>query len=258
MKLIFFDIDGTIINEKKEMSESTKEAIQSARQKGHICVINTGRTWKLVDGFVTGLTEFDGYILGCGTMIFWQDRILSEKTFGEAIGKRIVEGLRRHRIDAVLEGRENNFHEELSKINSRLFYDFLENFRDKNYGSFEEAPGHFDKFYAYVEKRENMEAFRREFEKELDFVDREGGFFEILPKGFSKETGMRFLAEHLGIPMKDTVAIGDSSNDIPMLKCAGTGIAMGNAPDRVKALADYVTADVDEEGIRRALEWLGI
>lgn len=257
--LIFFDIDGTLIDEeKKEMSDSTRKAIEKARRNGHICVINTGRTWKLVNGIITGFTEFDGYILGCGTMVNFNDRTLLHETFSSEMSKRIVEALRKYQVDAVLEGRDNNFHDDLDKIHTKLFYDFITRFHEKNYGSFEESVGNFDKFYAYVEDRTHMEAFRAEFEEELSFVDREEGFFEIMPKGFSKATGMRFLAEKLHVPMKDTVAVGDSSNDIPMLECAHTSIAMGNACKAVLDMADHVTAKVEEDGIQKALEWLGV
>lgn len=259
MKLIFFDIDGTIIDEeKKEMSDSTAKAIQKARQNGHVCIINTGRTWALVNGVITGLTEFDGCILGCGTMVTCRGETLLHETFSPEMAKRIVEGLRRHKVDAVLEGEKNNFHDDMDKIHTGLFYDFMKGFADKNFGSFQDAIGEFDKFYAYADKVENIKAFRGEFEKELDFVEREKGFYEILPKGFSKATGMRFLAEKLNVSMADTVAIGDSNNDISMLECAGTGIAMGNATDAVIGKADYVTTDVDKDGIYNALKWLGV
>ena len=132
MKLIFFDIDGTIIDEEtKEMSESTRGAIEQARKNGHICVINTGRTWRLVNGTITGLTEFDGYILGCGTMIIYHDKVLMHETFSEETAKRIVTGLRKYKVDALLEGCDNNFHDDLQKINTKLFYDFVTRFYGK-------------------------------------------------------------------------------------------------------------------------------
>ena len=102
-----------------------------------------------------------------------------------------------------------------------------------------------------------MEEFSREFADRLEIVDRKKGYYEIMPKGYSKASGIRFLADALGVDMAQTVAVGDSSNDIPMLECAGVSIAMGNATDDVKALADYVTTDVEENGIENALRWLG-
>lgn len=255
--LIFFDIDGTLIGEQSHvMLESTKEAVQRARSLGHICMINTGRSGKLVGADVTGLTEFDGLAMGCGTMIVYRGETLFHRTFSEKESHRIVAGLRRHGIDACLEGSEENYWDSDERIFTASFREFKHRFDGMGYGTFEEAPGHFDKFYAYADKVEKMDAFRQEFAGMLDFVDRLGGYYEIMPAGYSKASAIRYMARHLGIPMSETVAVGDSSNDIPMLTCAGVSIAMGNAAKDVKAVADYVTTDVDEDGIRNALRWL--
>nr|WP_318684118.1 HAD family hydrolase [uncultured Acetatifactor sp.] len=240
------------------MPPSTKRAIEKARKNGHICVINTGRTWKMVNGIITNDTVFDGYVLGCGTMVTYRDRVLFHKIFARELACRIVESLRRNEIDAVLEGRENNFCDGPERIHTPLFHDFIADLQKNDYGTFENAPGHFDKLFAYTENTAGMDAFIEEFSAELDFVDREGGFYEIMPKGISKASGMRFLAQHLQIPMCDTVAIGDSSNDIPMLECANISIAMGNGSEEVLKMADYVTGRADQDGIERALGWLGV
>ena len=127
-----------------------------------------------------------------------------------------------------------------------------------SYGTYVEAPERFDKFYAYVEDRAKMDAFMQEFDDLLDVVDRSKGYFELMPRGCSKASAMEYVAKYLGIPMSETVAIGDGANDIPMLKCAHCAIVMGNAPAEVKKLADFVTTDVDKDGIEHALKWLGV
>lgn len=256
--LIFFDIDGTLISEKTHlMTESTREAIQLARAGGHICMINTGRTGKLVGPDVTGHTEFDGLLMGCGTMITYREKILLHQTFSREMARDIIEGLRRHRIDAVLEGSQDNFRDSDDRIFSRTFLEYIHYFDYLEYKSYEEAPGNFDKFYAHADVAAYMDAFREEFSDRLDFVDRKKGYYEIMPKGYSKASAMRFVSKVLNIPMSETVAIGDSSNDIAMLECAGIAVAMGNATEDVKSLADHVTTDVEDDGIRNALRWLG-
>ena len=257
--LIFFDIDGTLIGEPfRGMPESAKRAIEQARANGHVCVINTGRSLKLVGPDITGQTEFDGLLLGCGTMILYHGQVLFHRTFPGAQATRIIEALRRHGIDAVLEGGENNFVERTGRMFTETFARFVERFTDCSYGSFEEAVGHFDKFYAYVEEPGRMEAFQREFAAELDFVDRRGGYFEIMPKDCSKASAMRILAETLQIPMEETAAVGDGPNDIPMIECAHYGIVMGNGDPEIKEIADYVTTSVEKDGIWNALQWLGV
>ena len=259
MKIIFFDIDGTLIGDGSTlMLESTKRAIQKARENGHICMINSGRTRKLVGKEITDQVEFDGYLLGCGTMVVFHDEILMHHTFSMETSLRIMDGLQHHGIDAVLEGCENNYCKELAKLNTETFRNYMARYVEGFYTNWEYGPGHFDKFFAYVDEKERMDGFRAEFEEELDFIDREQGFYEVVPKGHSKAAAIRFLADKLRIPMEDTVAIGDSNNDLSMLKCAATSIAMGNATQSVLDIADYVTTDVMADGIWNALKWLGV
>lgn len=257
--LIFFDIDGTLIGERDHlMPESAAKAIAAARQNGHICAVNTGRTKKLVEPDLEKLRGFDAYLMGCGTMITLHDRVLYHRTFTETESEEIIEALDRFEIDAVLEGCENNFHDRIDRIRTKTFGDFVKRFAGAGYGSFRDAVGCFDKFFAYVDDVARMEAFQKQFEDRLDFVDRKGGFFEIMPRGCSKASAMDFLAGELGISMIDTAALGDSSNDIPMLRRAHIAIAMGNASQDVKEEADHVTTSLEQDGVWNALKWMGV
>ncbi len=257
--LIFFDIDGTLIDEREHrMPESARNAIAGARENGHICMINTGRTKRLVGEDITGLAEFDGLLLGCGTMITYRGETLFHKTFSEEQSVRIQEGLRRHGIDALLEGCDNDYLESFDRMVHPHFQGYAKNFDGFFFGSWEDAVGHFDKLYAYAEDRRRMAAFAGEFSEELDFIDRQRGFFEIIPKGCSKASAMEHIAGILKLPVEETAAFGDSSNDVAMLKCAGRSIAMGNGTAEVKDIADYVTTTVENDGIRNALDWLGV
>jgi hydroxymethylpyrimidine pyrophosphatase-like HAD family hydrolase len=73
--------------------------------------------------------------------------------------------------------------------------------------------------------------------------------FEVGPNGCSKASGLHFLCSHLGVSMKETVAIGDFRNDIEMIRQAGLGVAMGNAPEEVQKAADWVTRSNDQNGV---------
>ena len=83
-------------------------------------------------------------------------------------------------------------------------------------------------------------------------------FCDIVPKGSDKSTGIDAMIKYFGIALSDTVAFGDGTNDIGMLKHCGTGIAMGNSLPSVKAVADFVTTDVTEHGILNAFKYLEI
>lgn len=258
-KIIFFDIDGTLIDDTtKQMQESTREAIRIARENGHICMINTGRTRRLVTPDTIGQVTFDGYLLGCGTMAVYHDEVLYHKTLDRKLSARILESLRKYKIDALLEGREQNFSDAAENMYTESFRRFAAGYAGRHYDTLDNAAGRYDKIFAYTDKPSAMQAFREEFCGELDFIHRENDFYEIVPKGCSKAAAIHDIVDRLGIPMENTVAIGDSNNDLSMLQCAAVSIAMGNATKQVLELADYVTTDVNDDGIWNALKWLGV
>ena len=259
MKLIFFDIDGTLISDGKMIiPDSAKAAITKARENGHICMINTGRTKCMVGPELAEQLEFDGYLYGCGTMAVYHGKTLFHHCFPMEQSLHIIEGLRRHKVDAILEGCEDDYCELYEDMHTDFFREYVSCFRTFHFDTYAKAPGKYDKFYAHVNHAKDMEGFYQEFKEELDFIDREKGFYEIVPKGCSKATGICHMAELLNIPMEDTVAIGDSNNDYSMLEMAGTSIAMGNSTQTILDMADYVTTDVDKDGIWNALKWLKV
>lgn len=258
-KAIFFDIDGTIIdNDTRRISDSTAEGIRRARENGHLCFINTGRTRRLIEPALTDRITFDGFLLGCGTMVTYRDEVLLHKTFTREMSGKILKFLAEHRIDAILEGSEENFCMNRDEIYSDTFRNYAEYYRDRHYSDFGSAVGRYDKLFAYTDNPADMELFKREYTDSLSFIDRENGYYEILSKGYSKATAIEFIVKHLNVPMECTVAIGDSNNDIPMLECAHTAIAMGNSSKAVLDMADFVTGDAGADGIWEALTWLGV
>ncbi len=259
MKIIFFDIDGTLTESgRDQMPESTREAIRIARANGHICMINTGRTKRLVGEELTGQMEFDGLLLGCGTEIEYRGERLMHKTFSMQESQTILRALKKYHVDAILEGSREDYAPRGEEVFTQTFHDMAEEIAERKYDFYANAPGNFDKLYVYAESPEEMEGMKQELSALLDFIEREHGFYELVPAGYSKATAIQYITDYLKIPMKDTVAIGDSNNDLPMLKYAHTSIAMGNSSQDVLETADYVTTDVDKDGIWNALKWLGV
>ena len=259
MKIIFFDIDGTLISGGSSlMSESAKEAIRIARANGHICMINTGRTKRLVGEDVTGQVEFDGLLLGCGTEIEYQGKSLMHKTLTLEESGRILDAMKKYHVDGVLEGHDEDFAPRGDEVYTDAFRGMAAEIEERKYATYAQALGKYDKVFVCAETPAGMDGMKKDLSDILDFIEREHGFYELVPKGYSKATAIYYIAEHLNIAMEDTVAIGDSNNDLPMLKCAHTSIAMGNSSPQVLEIADYVTTDVDKDGIWNALKWLGV
>lgn len=259
MKIIFFDIDGTLTESgRDQMPESTREAIRIARANGHICMINTGRTKRLVGEELTGQVEFDGLLLGCGTEIEYRGERLMHKTFSMQESQTILNALKKYHVDAILEGSREDYAPRGEEVFTQTFRDMAEEIAERKYDLYANAPGNFDKLYVYAESPEGMKGMKQELSGLLDFIEREHGFHELVPAGYSKATAIRYITDYLKIPMEDTVAIGDSNNDLPMLKYAYTSIAMGNSSQDVLETADYITTDVDKGGIWNALKWLGV
>lgn len=259
--IIFLDIDGTLIDEKDHsMPESTRQAIIQARKNGHICMINTGRAGSMVGPEIRDLVELDGFVMGCGTMIEYGGRTIFHRTFTVPEAEEIITGLRKYRVDAVLEGSEVCFCDAPEEMNTAEFEQFVTRWMRLGYvrDVIAKAPGHFDKFYCYMGDESLRDGFMREFGERLDFVDREHGYYEVTPKGFSKASGIRTLSKLLGISMDETAAIGDSNNDLSMLECARYAIAMGQSSRGVLEVADYITTEIQKDGIRNAFRWLGV
>jgi HAD-superfamily hydrolase, subfamily IIB len=120
-------------------------------------------------------------------------------------------------------------------------------------------PDDFEITKAIINGEENeidsiSEMVHQKFDKDY-FVVRTGvGFLEIFPKDVNKGAALTALAKELNLDLSETMAMGDRDNDIPMLKIAGKGVAMGNALPGVKESSDYVTTDNNSSGVGKAIE----
>lgn len=263
-KLIFFDIDGTIItegnnSEDRIIPQSLPLTINELRRQGHLCFINTGRSYAEVDKDIRSL-PFDGYICGCGTYILYQGKELFSKHLSYKERNRLIQDMKIHHLEWLLEGCHSVYY-STSPYRTHIG-DFKREHQIIIPDAYREiSPDHaqnldFDKFCICVDENSDLDGFRRKHEETLTFIDRGNGFFEVMPKGCSKASGIRFLEEYFQIPHKDTIAIGDSTNDLPMLDYAAYSIAMGNSYTELFERVDYVTDTVIEDGVYKAMKHL--
>lgn len=263
-KLIFFDVDGTIadkINNKNVVPQSAKDAIKKLHENGHLCFVNTGRALSEIDDYLKEL-NMDGFICGCGTYILYKDDILFSQTIPSETGKSLLNDLEKNNLDWLLEGEKTLYFS--NKPYRSHIGDFKEHHKECYHDAYIEldpvtaANLIFDKFCVGVHENSNFEAFRDKYNESFTIIDRGGNFYEVVPKNCSKATGMKFLMDHFNINKKDTIAIGDSTNDLPMLEFAGTSIAMKHSDKIVLDTADYITDDVFEDGIYNAMKHFGL
>ena len=252
--ILFFDIDGTILSEKTHtISSDTKEAIEAARKNGHLAFINTGRTLGELDHRILSL-EFDGYVCGCGTYIMLGDSVLLNNLLTKECRESVLRDIKECKLEACLEGITTVYFD--SNSTQTKICELRESMRDRNIhlGTFEDDNIDFTKFTIWVQDDSDYATFYERQKDRFTFIDRGNQFYEIVPKGFSKATGIQFLLDYFNLSLDHAYAFGDSNNDLPMLEYVPNSIAMGNSDPSLLPLVTFVTKDVDENGIRHALE----
>ena len=259
--LLFFDIDGTIFDDRRRLPESVKPAMEAAHRKGHRLVINTGRTLCNMDHRLDGF-PLDGWIMGCGTRVTWHGETLRSMEYTPEESRRLVALFRDFPMPAVYEcdtamyfDPENSGHPAIAG-----FREFAEKHgicRDIAEGDPEFRAV---KMFCFADEEQIGRMMRRTAEAGMPYtaINRWPEGWELVPEGYSKGKGIDFLRARLGVEREDCYAFGDSRNDLTMLEHAGCSIAMGNAPDDVKAVCTYVTDRPEDDGIAKAMRHFGL
>jgi len=254
-KILFFDIDGTILSHRNsKILDSTKSAIRKARENGHFTFINTGRTISEIDDEIKNV-GFDGFVCGCGTYISLHDEVLLHQSLTSEFCKEIVSDAHAFGIQTVMEGTDTIYfdnhydHPKLIELRDRFI-----NHYHFNCSTTDDPNILFDKFCLWVSDSADIQSFIQKYENCFDFIDRDNSLFlEVIPKGFSKASGIEYLLTHLNIPHENAYALGDSANDLSMLNYVKHSIGMGNSEEEVMKVVSFVTKDVDEHGVEHAL-----
>ncbi len=252
---MFFDIDGTILpQDTKKVPNSTIQAIKEARSKGHLTFINTGRTYFNIDKEIRSI-GFDGYVCGCGTYVNAEGNVITNATLEKTEGHRIIDLLRKHKVDAVLEGLTDVYFD--SYLYTEEMKEIKNNFKEMGYGiekNWDTKDFVFDKLFTKASDDTNIEEFVHELGEQYDYIDRGNRFGEIMPKGYSKASGIKRLLEHYGLSIKDAYVFGDSSNDLTMFEYVPNSVAMGQSDECIYEKAAFITKDINDGGIYHAMK----
>ena len=254
IRAAFFDVDGTLLSHKtRRVPPSAREAVAGLRAKGVRCIVATGRQMSEMEKLPISDMEFDGYITLNGQLILdGQKRVLDGIPITGRVKDFLVDCFREHRFPALLVERERVYLNYVSghvlstqeAISSPV----------PPLGEYTGEPIY--QVCAYL--RPGEENVLEPIWDECVATRWNYGGLDIIAGGGGKVRGILRYLEENGILPEETIAFGDGENDMEMLRLAGTGVAMGNAEPEVKAAADYVTADIDEDGIARALCHFGL
>ncbi|MEG0380860.1 MAG: Cof-type HAD-IIB family hydrolase [Kurthia sp.] len=252
--LLFFDVDGTLYNTKKELPISAKEAIFKARKNGHEVAIATGRAPFMIRELLEEL-EIDTYITFNGQYVVHKgDVIYTDRIANDELQKIIAYGESRNHPFVFL-----NEYEMIASVDNHLAIGESLHTLQYPYPMIDASYYLQNPVYQtllFAESHE-QEQYEKEFPN-VQFVRWHKFSCDMLPKEGSKSRGIQKLIEHLQVSMEDVIAFGDGLNDVEMLSAVGIGVAMGNGHEEAKAAASIITKHVDEDGLAFAMKQLNL
>lgn len=262
--MLVLDVDGTLVGSDKQISEKTKEAVIEAQKRGKTVAIASGRSIAGIRRTASNiaLEQYGGYVIAYnGTTVVnckTGECIYNQMVQPEMV-KPVYEAAKRAGVGIVV--YNDNTKEMISGngLNEYIEIDAKAcdvTIRETN--DFVKAVNFpFNKFLLSGTPERMVEVEKimdKEFGDRMNVFRSDPFFVELLPRYVDKGVAVEKLIKHLEIPREKVICIGDSYNDLPMLRFAGMGVAMGNAQQEVKEMADYVTASNDEDGIVNVID----
>lgn len=255
--IIFLDLDDTLWR-FHQIPESAKTAIRKASDNGHKLFVNTGRTNCEVPHQILDELPFDGFCYAAGSEIIIHNQKVHYKPLDIHLVKEILPIVENLNIGACLEGSKITYQND---INYKLFQELAKEDRTGNAFISHLRIKDIDiagmkqimKVSLHSKDELDIDTILDKMPNELIFTPFGFNGGEITHKNFNKATAIQFVKNYYKTNEK-TMAIGDSENDLTMLKEADISVAMGNAKQVVKDTCDYTTTNIDEDGIYNAFQ----
>jgi Cof subfamily protein (haloacid dehalogenase superfamily) len=253
-KLIFFDIDGTLLDRHNRIPSSAKQAVLALKEAGHVVALASGRSPFMLEQVRLEL-ELESYVSFNGQYVMHQGELIHSNpicsealeqlsAFAELSGHPLVY------LDHSQMSCSQEYHPHVDLCLTSLGVTY---------------PGFSKSFCTNRLIYQTMlfcspeeETVYRERFRDLHFVRWHPLSMDVLPAGGSKAEGVSRLADRLGFSPEQVYAFGDNFNDLEMFRYAGCSIAMGNAPHSLQLLASHVTASAEQDGIWHGLKWAGL
>ena len=255
IKAVFFDIDGTLVSfATHAVPDSAREAIRRLRERGVKVFIATGRLLCHTDA--VGDLEVDGYItVNGGCCLTSSGEIIYEQSFPREVLDKVFDLKSRYDFQLAVMTQKNMY---IDRISSRVktiadMINIYPEVADLNHIIDTQSVLQMCPYISPEVETEIMEQLPECVQSR--WIDL---FMDINLKGIDKSVGARKVMEYYGLTMQEAMAFGDGGNDLPLVRDVAVGVAMGNACDELKAVADYITLSVDEDGVSRALEYFDL
>ncbi|MBC5624706.1 Cof-type HAD-IIB family hydrolase [Clostridium sp. NSJ-49] len=266
-KVIFLDVDGTLVNDNGVVPESAKDAVRQARNNGHYVFLCTGRSKAEIYDEIMEI-GFDGVIGAAGGYIEVNNEIILHKKVDREDVEHLVNYFDKNNIDFYLESNGGLFaSKNCKKTLNKLVFEGVDK-DSKLYKELEKGIGQFIEALiegedlirddinkiSFLDSETSIETIRDEFKDKFNVIHCTVPMFgensgELSVPGVHKALAIEYLIEHLGLSKETTFAYGDGINDMEMLQYVNYGIAMGNANEALKEIACDITGTHDEDGI---------
>ncbi len=239
LKLIALDIDGTLLNDQGEIPEENHQAIQQAKQKGIHVVLSTGRSIITCREYAKSL-KLTSYLVTSNGAEVWDNKgtLLQQHVLRASLVDKMYEMVQAYKTRFWAISTDRIWSDEMPEdIFARHWLKFGFEFDD-------------------MQKKEEIATLLADT-GELEVTSSTPTNLEINARGVHKARGLQYVCERLGIGMQQVIAMGDSLNDLEMIKAVGCGIAMGNAQEELKQAADWITKTNEEAGVATAIkQWV--
>jgi len=251
-KAVFLDIDGTLITRSRTPYNEDKEAMEEAAEKGHLLFLNTGRSFGNIPQALLEFSFLRGIAAGGGAHVLMAGpgpcyETIYHQWIPDDVLEKVIARYVKQSFYCTFEGEQEcytiNYSSKMPTAKAPIPVSSPDDFKEKRSGDF-------------ITKI-TLEGFIPEdeyrFLEPFFTVNRFPKYTEAIIKGENKGKAAEFILNTVGIEREDSIAIGDSANDLDMFRFAGLGIAMGNAPDEIKAAAGAVTGNCGNGGVAAAL-----
>lgn len=253
-KIVFFDIDGTLLDHDKKIPVSTKQAVEKLKQNGVYVAIATGRAPFMFESIRQEL-GIESFVSFNGQYVVFEGETIYNNPLGQEELAMLYKSAQESNYPMVFMDEKHMRasvanHPHITESMDSLHFDYPEVDPDFFKGN--------TVYQALLFCGREQESPFIQNHASLDFVRWHKYSCDVLPGGGSKAVGVKKLIEASGLHIDDSYSFGDAMNDMEMVQETGTGVVMGNGVPELKKVADYIIDDVENDGIAKGLKQLGL